>query len=397
MRRLLLLILVMLLAAMSNAQEDDPFDQFLARLDEIRAADGDEAQAMVRDLWLELTATENIPFVVGERVAFLWRGDARTVDWRGDFTGWEFSPGAAGERVGDTDLWVALMEFPSDARLDYKIVVNNATWLLDDVNPYQQVGGFGPNSELRMPDYVYPVDSIVREDVPHGTLSTNYNFRSNVLDYVLHYRVYTPAGYRDMEDPLPVIFVTDGQEYADDAMGGMVNVLDNLIADGRIRPVIVVFVDARDPQTEANRRTEEFIENRDYAAFLAEELAPEVDRFFNTDPENRMILGTSLGGLNALYTSVIYPHVFPLVGIQSPAFWVSNDIESLYQDAAELPLTFYITNGLPEWDADDLQPVLDYFEAQGVTYEYLEVAQGHSWGNWRSTIDDMLIYFFGEI
>ena len=49
----------------------------------------------------------------------------------------------------------------------------NKEWILDPANPYIQYSGFGPNSELRMPEWVYPFETISHKEIPHGTLSEN--------------------------------------------------------------------------------------------------------------------------------------------------------------------------------------------------------------------------------
>ena len=89
----------------------------------------------------------------------------------------------------------------------------------------------------------------------------------------MNYSAYTPFGYDDMQN-LPVIYVTDGQEYARDDLGSMVIVLDNLIADGAIEPLIAVFIDPRDPETGRNRRESEFLANEAYDRFLMGEYEP---------------------------------------------------------------------------------------------------------------------------
>jgi len=88
---------------------------------------------------------------LGDSVAFLYRGEAKTVSWAGDFNGWHpAQPGYAGTRSGLANIWIAVQKFPPDARIDYKIVVDDK-WILDPDNPSIQWSGMGPNSELRMP------------------------------------------------------------------------------------------------------------------------------------------------------------------------------------------------------------------------------------------------------
>lgn len=380
----------------THAQDDTPpfptFADFQAALD--RAIQTGDSEPF----WQQVESTHTMPLTFEDTAVFLYRGEAEKVEWRGDWTGWEPDPAALGERQGDTDIWLMVATFPRDARLDYKIVLNDAEWILDPLNPNQQLGGFGPNSELRMPDYVYPQDTLPRPDVAQGALSEPYTYGSRLLDYGVHYQVYTPADYADRRD-LPTIYVTDGHEYNHPDMGSMVTVLDNLIAEGKIEPIIAVFIDPRDPQAPGNnRRQDEFLMNPDYADFIATELVPTIDALYRTrrDPAARAILGTSFGGVNSTYLASRHPETFGLIAIQSPAYWIVVPEIMDLMEAETLPLTkIFLSMGSIADDHDNTRQMRDIFEEKGYDMWYIETPEGHSWGNWRALLDDLLIYFFG--
>lgn len=259
-------------------------------------------QAELNTFWTQLQGAGQIPYAQANQYAYLYRGSASSVAWRGDFNGWGV---ATGTQFPGTDLWIREGTLPADARVDYKLFLNGSNWVLDPANPLQMWSGFGPNSELRMPDYAYPVETVRHAGVPRGTLSGNVTMASSNLGYDVNYRVYTPAGY-DPEgaQQLPVVYVTDGHEYAADHMGSMVVVLDNLISGLRLQPVLAVFIDPRQPGNPGhNRRSSEYVANADFLRFVADELVPAIDRDFTTTvaAEGRAILGTSLGGLNSAY------------------------------------------------------------------------------------------------
>ena len=114
-------------------------------------------------------------------------------------------------------------------------------------------GGFGPNNELRMPNYVFPQETVHNPNVPSGAVTGNINIASTNMGYNINYRVYTPAGYDTNHlSNLPVVYVTDGHEYLADYLGSMAIVLDNLTATGQMQPTIAVFID---PASPATRRT----------------------------------------------------------------------------------------------------------------------------------------------
>jgi len=93
------------------------------------------------------------PIVYGSRALFIYIGNAGSVSVPGDWNGWRTDADRM-FRVGE-DLWILLKEFPIDARLDYKLYVDGR-WMLDSLNNRIVLGGLGPNSELVMPNHVFP-------------------------------------------------------------------------------------------------------------------------------------------------------------------------------------------------------------------------------------------------
>ena len=343
-------------------------------------------------LWNTLRAAGRIPLVAGDSVLFMYRGEAGSVTFTGDFDGWNPEPPRA-RRVQGTDLWVQAQVFPRDARLDYKIVTDGRNWLLDPENPRTQRGGFGDNSELRMPDYIPSPWVQRRSDVPHGMLHPAL-LASRSLGYTLHFTVYTPPGYADL-DSLPVIYVTDGQEYADPAMGSLVDVMDNLIAADRLRPLLAVFIDPR--VGGRNLRAEQYILNDNFLEFVRGELIPWVEARYrtSTDRRDRAILGTSLGGLNAAFFALKAPGIFGRAGIQSPAFQAGDGrILGMLAQAPRTDVDLFITHGTMNDFGPSTRRFLEILDHRGVPYRSLTVHEGHSWGAWRAQLDDILTAFW---
>lgn len=349
-------------------------------------------------LWDTLRARRQIPFTDGDSVVFLFRGTATAVRWAGDFNRWSASAeGYEGTRVPGTDVWFLEKTFPPDARLDYKIIVDGK-WILDPENKQIQNSGFGPNSELRMPLWKYPEETIPAAGATKGTLSPVLTTASKPenLNYSVSYRVYTPHNYSSLSD-LPVVYVTDGHEYSDDRLGSMITILDNLISLKKIVPVIAVFIDPRDPSNLSNnRRMSEYRANVKFADFVADELVQLIDSEYktDTDPTKRAIMGTSLGGWNSAFFGLMRHDVFGLIAIHSPS---SNQaIIAGYDEAEKLPLRIFMSTGLINDTGNQAQQMRNVFVSKGYELLYKEVNEGHSWGNWRALIDDPLIWFFAE-
>jgi hypothetical protein len=80
------------------------FDSFVDTLETV-ASSGKRIE--VNAFWKSLVAREQVPFILGDQVAFLYRGRAQSVRWVGDFTEWQDGPPLQGYRVGQSDIWVA--------------------------------------------------------------------------------------------------------------------------------------------------------------------------------------------------------------------------------------------------------------------------------------------------
>ncbi|HEV8514387.1 MAG TPA: alpha/beta hydrolase-fold protein, partial [Cyclobacteriaceae bacterium] len=282
----------------------------------------------IQKLFSSLREQNQIPFIVEDSVLFLYEGKATNVAWTGDFNGWGYDKKFQnqGQKIPNTNIWFLKSAFPKDARLDYKIVLNNTDYILDPENKYQQwsgVGGGSPNSELRMPLWKEDPELAPRNDIAHGTLAHDMLFNSKVLGYQIMFSIYLPAGYDGM-GKLPSIYVTDGYEYLLPQLGNMATVLDNLIAEKKIKPIAAIFIDQREPVNRSNnRRMQELAMNKHYLDFFVTELIPYLEKKYPliSDASQRAILGTSMGGLTSTYFAFTRPDVFGMAGIQSPAFW----------------------------------------------------------------------------
>lgn len=380
----------------THADAIPPLGSYSAMMQQLLGAaglvDAAERESALNELWATLQANQSIPYVAVDSVAFLFRGPAETVTFTGDFNGWNPEPPRA-VRLGNSDVWLQEEVFPPDSRLDYKVVLDGNRWQLDPANPLIQRSGFGDNSELRMPAYVPSPYVVRKEGVPRGELTAG-SLRSEILGYPVNYQVYTPAGYADLSD-LPVLYVTDGHEYADDAMGSLVIALDNLIAGRLIRPVMAVFIDPR--VYGENRRAEQYILNRRFVRFVAEELVPVIDAEYATSPlrGDRGILGTSLGGLNSAWFALHAADLFERVAIQSPAFQVADGgIVDLFRESPRLDVDLFLSYGTFHDFGETTAEFLAVLDAKGYDYTRIVVNEGHSWGNWRALLDDLLIEFW---
>lgn len=377
-----LMTITTFLAAYASLAMGQTFSAFLSRVNSVPNA---ERPAIVDSF---MTAVPGFPYIEETmQVHFLYRGPASSAQVPGDMNGW--TPSAANmTQISGTDLWYYSRFFEADARLDYKYVLNGSNWILDPRNPYTVTGGFGPNSELRMPEFVQPPEIENYPEVAQGVIRDTM-FTSSVMGNTRRVRIYTPPGYENSGQSYPLLLVHDGLEFI--TLARCERVLNYLIHHNQIRPLIAVFVPPVD-------RTPEYAGDRqdEFGQFITTELLPFVDSAYRTDsdPQNRGTMGSSNGGNIALWLGVTFPETFGQVIAFSSN--VEQNITAVLEQNDDLPLRFYLDIGT--YDIPVLIPrvqgLVQILENQEYPYFYQEIHDGHSWGNWRGHIDDALRFTF---
>jgi enterochelin esterase-like enzyme len=214
-------------------------------------------------------------------------------------------------------------------------------------------------------------------------------------------RVYTyaPPAY-DTARSYPLVLCFDGYAYMHDAYVPLPTVLDNLIADGAIPPVVAVLPDSLDTET----RTRELTLHDPFVEFLTEELVPWAHErlSFDDDPSRTVAAGSSLGGLTAAFCGLRRPDVFGLVLSQSGAFQRGLPAELARTD--RLPLRFALDVGRLETASLAQFSALyhanvhlhDVLVAKGYDVTFRAFPGGHDYFWWRETIADGLISLLGN-
>ncbi len=383
--RLLRSLSLIPLALALHAANAQTFQDFLNR---VNAAPDSLSTAIVDSF---MNAVGNLPLREQDSVChFIYRGSASSASVAGDANGWSTTATPMG-RLSTTNLWYLTMIFESDARLDYKFVLNGSTWILDPRNPYTCTGGLGPNSELRMPEYVPAPEIQYHPEIAHGTVYDTTYYSVN-LGNSRTIRIYTPPGYQSSTDSFGVILFHDGLEYVTLAQAN--NVIDYLISQNRIRPIIAIFIPP--VNRTAEYRTTQI---NQFSSFIVNEIIPYVDARFRTrrTPASRAVLGASDGGNITLWLGLNYSNVFGNVAAQSSN--IVSSISTGFQNGPQLALRLYLDLGT--YDIAQLIPLVRNFipilQSRGYTYDYHEYHEGHSWGNWRAHIDNALEMFFPSI
>ena len=241
--------------------------------------------------------------------------------------------------------------------------------------------------------------------VPHGTVSRMwYNSPSLGMDRRL--TIYTPAGYETSGKRYPVFYLlhgAGGDEEAWIALGRTSQILDNLIAQGKAKPMIVVMTNGNAALEAApgesslgfaapSMNLPKTMEGSFETAFP--DVVKFIDKTYRTqaNKKGRAIAGLSMGGFHSMHISKQYPDMFDYVGLFSAAIMPNKDVKSPIYDNLEVklktqfakkPALYYIAIGNKDFlfqANNDYRKMLD---EKGYKYEYYETGEGHIWKNWR--------------
>jgi enterochelin esterase family protein len=321
-------------------------------------------------------------------------------------------PGDRWMRRADDGWWERTYELPRDVRTTYSFTRVREPGFSDlRHDPLNPRTHFYP----RVPDDPDDVDivasvlegpdappfrwSTARHGVPRGAVE-KHRVSSARLDNERDVFVYTPPGY-DATQTYPLLVCFDGWGYVNEAYVPTQTVLDNLLADGRIPPLVAVLPDSLGQET----RMRELLLDEPFVEFLAEELLPWAHGRWSLtrDPAQTVVAGSSAGGLTAAFAALRRPDLFGLVLSQSGAYG-HGSLPGEYAAADRLPLRFYLDVGMLETHVYKSRAAIlhanrhlrDVLLARGCDVTYREFPGGHDYLWWRETIADGLVALLGR-
>ena len=254
-------------------------------------------------------------------------------------------------------------------------------------------------------------------EVEHGNVSRVW-YDSPGLDMKRRMTVYTPPGYEDSNDSFPVLYLLHGAGGDEEAwinLGRTAQILDNLIASGKAKPMIVVMPNGNPTQEAAPGETSEgFITpaidmsrmNRGEFETSFPDIVNYIDSHYRTkaDKAHRAIAGLSMGGFHSLHTSKLYPDMFDYVGLFSSAIFPFKGREEapVYQDFEgklktqfmKNPKLYWIAIGDKDFLYNDNVKYRELLDANNYPYVYYESPDGHIWKNWRIYLNEFVPQLF---
>ncbi|WP_300701417.1 esterase [Bacteroides sp.] len=241
--------------------------------------------------------------------------------------------------------------------------------------------------------------------VPHGTVSRVW-YNSPTLGMDRRLTVYTPAGYENSGKSYPVFYLLHGMggdEEAWIALGRTSQILDNLIAQGKAKPMIVVMTNGNAAQEAApgesslgfaapSMQQPKTMEGSFETAFP--DVVKFIDKNYRTikSKQGRAIAGLSMGGYHSMHISKQYPDMFNYVGLFSAAIMPDKNVKSpVYDDIegklkvqfAKKPALYWIGIGNTDFLYKANEEYRKLLDEKGYKYTYYETGEGHIWKNWR--------------
>ncbi len=401
----------------------------------------------VKSFWEEVKKTgapliEPIPGDSENMAAtFLWRGKP---DTHNVMVLWTPYAGVVPDeylmaRLGQTDVWYKTIKVDRRMRLAYTLAPNAArlrpfslgidldaiTMIAaaarpDPLNPRHwrddphsvDAAEYRGSSILEMPDAPLQPWIIRRPGVPAGQVEKR-RFKSVALKNEREVAIYLPPHYSPRAKPYPLLVVFDEEAYL--TLVPTPTILDNLIAERRIPPMVALLVG-----NAPGARDRELVCNPEFFRALVTELLPWAHGLYNftTDPRQTVVAGSSAGGLAAACAGLWYPETFGNVLAQSGAFHLTppssrdstasssepNWMARQFISSPRKPLRFYLDTGTTEFNAtggaDSIlfctRVLRDVLRAKGYEVHYQEFAGGHDYLSWRGTLADGLIALMGK-
>lgn len=239
--------------------------------------------------------------------------------------------------------------------------------------------------------------------VPHGTVSKRWYTQDGLTRRL---SVYTPAGYETSNKRYPVFYLLHGMGGDEEAwltQGRTAQILDNLIAQGKAQPMIVVMTNGNVSQEAAPGETSagfvppsmnlpKTMEGSFESSFM--EVVKFIDANYRTiaKKQGRAIAGLSMGGFHSKFISLNNPDTFDYVGLFSAALGVTDpSISPIYmnEDAklktqfAKKPALYWIGIGKTDFLIAANNAYRQKLDQLGYKYQYMETDGGHIWRNWR--------------
>lgn len=321
----------------------------------------------------------------GGRVAFsIYAPNAKTVGFGGDAMPW-------GQKLNftrnDDGVWTVVVPGVKTGVYRYNFVVDGVTVqdpLAVGVIENSALADIGSGKEF----------FDMRTDIPHGAMAERYYY-SKTLKTMRRMHIWTPVGYEKSSEKLPVLYLIHGGGDNDASWPGVGcagNILDNLMAEGKMNPMVVVMPNGSINSKDIGGEVPLFEKD------LMTDIIPTVEGNYRvyTDPAHRAISGLSMGGMETLQALLDDTEAFDYYWVLSSGWWYDAKTYPTYQkklyDVAKklghVKQLVFTMGGEEDIAYKNCQQMLKLFDKANIKYEYKDATGGHTWYTWRNNLYD---------
>lgn len=289
----------------------------------------------------------------------------------------------------DDGSWMGTTAGPMDEGFHYYHVTIDGG-VFNDPGACNFYGSTRWESGIEIP--AHDQDFYALKDVPHGNVQ-QILFPSKSTDSQRRAFVYTPPGYeKNVNQRYPVLYLQHGwgeDETAWSNQGHANLIMDNLIAEGKAKPFIIVMTYGMTNEIKFGG-----LRNFDIKPFqtvLTEELIPYVDAHFRTqaDQAHRAMAGLSMGGMETKMITLNKPEVFGYYGLLSGGTYAPEDIK----DKSQVKLIF-ISCGSKE-RPESVKSAVDALKSAGFNaVSYISEGTAHEFLTWRRSLHELAPLLF---
>ena len=295
-------------------------------------------------------------------------------------------------------VWTGTTEGPMDEGFHYyHLTIDGAT--VNDPGTNNYFGSTRWESGIEIPAHDQAFYAL-RTDIPHGNLQ-QVLFPTNVKNDrgesgMRRAFVYTPPTYgKNKKERFPVLYLQHGWGEDDTTWGmqGRANIImDNLIADGKIRPFIVVMTYGLTNGIRFGGLRE--FTAKEFETVLVDELIPYIDSHFLTiaNRENRAMAGLSMGGMETKLITLRRPEVFSAYGLLSGGQYEPSD----FTEGMPRPNVIFQSCGSKE-NPDGIRQSTDRLKQAGFNaHGYVSEGTAHEFLTWRRSLYEMAPLLFRD-
>ena len=237
------------------------------------------------------------------------------------------------------------------------------------------------------------------KDVPHGDVRIK-KYYSSVTNSWRRVYIYTPPGYdSNTTEQYPALYLLHGggeDERGWATQGKTDLIIDNLIAEKKAKPMLVIMMDGNFGSggiAGFGERSLQTFENE-----LKQSVIPFVEKSYRiaTDAKSRALAGLSMGGLQTLYAGIKNTSLFSYLGVFSSGWWANQpalsnpQYEFMKNNAAtinsNLKSLWIAMGGKEDIAHNNCKIMLGKFDEMGIRYNYSEYPGGHTWPVWRNNL-----------